>query len=84
MRLFARRQPDLSCRQAVALITDYLEDTLLPPDRARVDRHLATCPHCGRYLAQLRATIAAAGRIDADALDEPTRQELLALFRSTR
>ncbi|MGH9281560.1 MAG: zf-HC2 domain-containing protein [Acidimicrobiales bacterium] len=29
----------LTCRELVELVTDHLEDTLSPADRARFDRH---------------------------------------------
>ena len=53
---------DIACEQAVALATDYLEGALSPRDRARFERHLAGCPHCTEYLAQMRATIGLARR----------------------
>ena len=55
LRLF---RPDLVCQQAVELVTDYLEDEACRRgDRRRFGSHLAGCPHCTEYLAQMRATI---------------------------
>ena len=53
----------LTCREIVELLTDYLERTLPPDERARVDEHLATCAGCTAYLEQLRTTIGVLRRL---------------------
>jgi len=78
--LFRRRRA-VVCREAVELVTDYLEGALSRGDRARFEAHLAQCPHCNRYLEQIRTTIAAMGRIEPEALDPEVREELVALYR---
>ena len=60
-RLYMRLTRRLVCRQAVALMTDYLEGQLNPRDAKRLERHLARCDVCSEYLAQLRVTIDAPG-----------------------
>jgi anti-sigma factor RsiW len=79
-----RRRRDLVCQQAVELVTDYLEGALSPRDRARFEAHLAGCPHCTEYLEQIRATVAALGRIEPEELAPQAREELVALYRSWR
>lgn len=81
--LFRRRRA-IVCREAVELVTDYLEGMLSPRDRARFESHLADCPNCTRYLAQMRATIAAVGRIEPEALAPEARDELVGLYRRWR
>lgn len=76
-----RRRRDLVCRQAVELMTDYLEDTLARADRQRLEAHLAACPHCSEYLAQMRVAIAAAGRVEPESLPPEAVDDLVALFR---
>ena len=76
-----RRRRDLVCREVVELITDYLEDVLGPADRARLEAHLAACPHCSEYLAQMRTTLDALGRIKPEALEPEVQEELVALYR---
>jgi anti-sigma factor RsiW len=83
MRL-ARRRRDITCQQAVDLITDYLEDALPARARADLEYHLSDCPHCTEYLAQLRMTIAATGRVDTEELDPEIRETLIELYRKTR
>ena len=55
IRRWLRRRA-LVCRQAVALMSDYIDGALPERDWARLEHHLADCPHCTEYLAQLRAT----------------------------
>ncbi len=78
------RRRSIVCRQAVELITDYLEGALPAPDCARLEAHLACCPHCTAYLAQMRATIAAVGRIEPEELAPEVRDELVSLYSRWR
>ncbi len=85
MRLRARRRhPSLVCREAVALMTAYLEGTLGARDRERLEAHLAGCPHCSEYLAQLRVVIDTLGHAEPDALDDDALDDLVALYRRWR
>ena len=81
--LFRRRRA-LVCRQAVSLMTDYLDGALDERDRDRLEAHLATCPHCSEYLAQIRATIAAAGHVEPDDLSPEALDDLVVLYRNWR
>ena len=75
------RRRDLVCQQAVELVTDYLEGTLSRLARRRFEAHLAGCPHCTEYLAQMRATIELAGRITPADLTPQMQDEFIALYR---
>jgi len=75
---------DLRCVEAVALITDYLEGALSWRSRRRLERHLRGCANCSTYLEQMKATIAAAGRVEPEALSDEARAELIALYRRFR
>ena len=77
-----RAPDDLSCQELVELITDHLEDALSADDRARFDRHLATCPNCRTYLDQMRLTIALTGQLSEDDLSPESRDALLEAFRA--
>jgi anti-sigma factor RsiW len=84
-RLRARsRQPELVCQQVVELVTDYLEGALPIADRQRFERHLAGCPHCTEYLAQMRETIRLAGRLAPEDLTPVMRTDLTDLYRRWR
>jgi anti-sigma factor RsiW len=82
MRLLHRH--DLVCRQAVELVTDYLEGTLSVRARRRFEAHLAACPHCTEYLAQMRETIRLAGRLEPEDLTPQARDEFTDLYRRWR
>ena len=79
MRLLRGR--DLVCQQAVELMTDYLEDALSRAARRRFEAHLARCPHCTEYLAQLRETISLTGRLEPEDLTAQQRDEIVDLYR---
>jgi anti-sigma factor RsiW len=74
----------LVCRQAVALMSDYVDGNLSPRDAARLEQHLAGCPHCSEYLAQLRVTIDALGAATPADLGDDALDDLVALYREWR
>jgi anti-sigma factor RsiW len=76
-----RRGPAFVCQQMVELVTDYLEGALSREDRRSFEAHLAGCPHCTEYLAQMRATIALTGRLTPEDIPGPARDEFLELYR---
>lgn len=78
------RPRDLACQQAVELVTDYLEGMLSRADRRRFERHLASCPHCTEYFAQMRRTIELTGSITPDDLAPQVQDEFIALYRQWR
>ncbi len=71
---------DVTCREAVELVTDYLEGSLSTRERRRFEHHLARCDGCEGYLAQVRAVVAATGAVGPEDLDPATLQGLVALF----
>lgn len=83
MRFLRRRRP-LVCREAVELMADYLDGLLPDAEQARLEQHLAACPHCSEYLAQLRATMDALGRAEPEALSDAALGEIVALYQRWR
>ena len=81
IRLWRRRRRAIACRDAVALMTAYLDGALSASDRARLEGHLADCPHCSEYLAQLRVTIDALGRVDVEELPDDAVDDLVEIYR---
>jgi anti-sigma factor RsiW len=77
--MFRRRQ--LSCRQVVELVTEYLDGVMEPRRRARFEAHLAGCRGCSNYLEQFRTTVAVVGRLEVGDVPEPVMTELVAAFR---
>ena len=78
------RRRSLVCREAVSLMSDYIDGVLAERDRTRLDDHLADCPMCSEYLAQLRATIDALGHAEPDDLTDDALDEFVALYRQWR
>ena len=84
MRSWRRRRRALVCRDAVALMTAYLDGALDSRDNERLEAHLADCPHCSEYLAQLRATIDALGRVEPADVPDAAVDDLVELYRRWR
>ena len=82
VRWLRRRRRAVVCREAVALMGDYLEGALAPADARRLEAHLADCPHCSEHLAQLRATIRLLGRIEPDGVPDEALDDLVGLYRA--
>jgi anti-sigma factor RsiW len=72
---------DLTCRELVEVVTDYLEGALAPAEAARVEAHLAGCRHCRAYLEQMRLTLAALGRLTESDVAPDAEEALLRAFR---
>jgi anti-sigma factor RsiW len=72
---------DLVCRQAVALVSDYLDGALSRRQCRRLEAHLRQCPNCSRYLAQIRVTIDTVGHVEPEELDPAVKDDLIELYR---
>jgi anti-sigma factor RsiW len=68
----------VSCRDLVAIASDYIDEELPHDLVARVDLHLADCPYCREYLAQMRTTVRWLA-----SYDEPPSPELSARLMDT-
>jgi anti-sigma factor RsiW len=89
MRLFRRRRArtgrdPLMCQEFVELVTDYLEGTLPPAERARMDAHLAGCDGCAGYLEDMRRLVGTLHETPEPPPDAETRETLLRAFRELR
>ena len=76
-----RLRRDIVCQQAVELVTGYLEGTLARAGHRRFEAHLAGCPHCTEYLAQMRETISLTWRLAPEDLTPQMRDEFVELYR---
>jgi len=74
-------EDELSCQQVVELVTDYLENALLPELRRRLESHVEECLGCVNYLEQMQLTIDMLHQIARESVFPATKQELLQLFR---
>lgn len=71
----------MNCQEFVELVTEYLEGTLSPSDKARFDAHLAYCDPCIDYIEQIRLTIRTLGHLREEHIAPVARGHLLAAFR---
>lgn len=79
-----RLDRELTCAQLVELVTAYLDGQLTVPDTERFEEHIAFCGGCTAYLEQMRATIAATGRLQGGDLPAEVEESLLEAFRGWR
>jgi anti-sigma factor RsiW len=77
----ANTYEELSCRELVELVTDYLEDALPDGLRERFDEHIAHCSGCQTYLEQMRASIRTTGTLTPESLSPEAESALLEAFR---
>ena len=75
---------ELTCREIVELVTDYLEQALLPQTRVQFEEHIAACEGCTNYVEQVRKTIDMLHRLAAEPVLPATKQELLEVFRNLK
>jgi predicted anti-sigma-YlaC factor YlaD len=74
--------PEMTCHELVELVTEYLEDAMSAPERARLEVHLAGCRPCRHYLDQMRKSIDVMGTIPEEAVTPEAREDLLSVFRA--
>jgi predicted anti-sigma-YlaC factor YlaD len=72
---------EMTCKELVELITDYLEGRLPRSERRRFDEHVKQCKYCTTYLDQMRVTIRVLGRLREESIQPAAREELLSAFR---
>jgi anti-sigma factor RsiW len=73
--------PDLSCRELVELVTEYLEGRLPLEERTRFELHLGYCDYCRTYLRQMRRVLESAGELTEESIAPEAKRALLAAFR---
>jgi anti-sigma factor RsiW len=78
------RADDLACKEAVEIVTDYLEGALPTAGGRRLERHLETCPGCTEYLEQMRTLAASLPGLAEGSLPAAMRERLIAAFRDVR
>src|SRR2546428_11330967 len=77
--------PDLDCIVAVEQVTDYLEGALPLEARTEFEQHLVSCPGCVIYLRQVRAQVAASGKLaEPRPVAEEVTRKLLEMFHASR
>ena len=67
----------LVCKEFVELVTDYLEEALLPRTREASETHRTECPHCPTYFEQMQQTIHMLRQLATDEPFPETKEELI-------
>jgi anti-sigma factor RsiW len=75
---------EMTCRELVEVVSDYLEGRLPAGDKRRLEEHLRECPYCVAYIDQMRQTIAALGELTEESISPETRGALREAFRGWR
>lgn len=78
----------MTCKDAIAIMADYLESALSPELVEKLEEHLRDCAPCRAYLATYRKTkslAADAGRVEMpEEMKTRLRELLLAQLRERR
>jgi hypothetical protein len=72
---------EITCREVVELVTEYLDGAMSAPDRLLFEHHLVMCAGCATYLEQMRQTIARTGDLREEEIPAPALDSLLDAFR---
>ena len=72
---------ELTCKELVEVVTEYLEGRLPPAERVRFEEHVAFCSWCRTYLDQMRETVRLTGTFRENDLSPEARDGLLRVFR---
>jgi predicted anti-sigma-YlaC factor YlaD len=75
-------QNELNCQEVVELVTDYLEQALLPEKQAQFEEHIEMCPGCDTYLEQVQQTIMMLRKLSEQQTFPETKQDLVEIFRN--
>lgn len=73
---------DISCKELVELVSDYLSGPMTAAHRQKIERHLLLCDPCNVYVAQIRQTIRLTHELREPPRAQPMPEGLLAEFRA--
>jgi hypothetical protein len=71
---------EISCKQLVDLVADYMEEALTDESRVEFEQHLAECGYCTAYIQQMNLTVKLTKQLTDDEI-KPATTELLDIFR---
>ena len=74
-------ESEITCKDLVELVTDYLDDRMPAEQRLRFEEHIAFCSPCAVYLEQMRQTISVTGALREEDLDQESRDAMLSVFK---
>jgi predicted anti-sigma-YlaC factor YlaD len=74
-------KPDLTCREVVEQVTEYLDHALAIEVRNRLEQHLLICSPCVAFVDQHRSMLRVLGTLAASEPAATSKTQALALFR---
>jgi hypothetical protein len=74
-------KPDLTCREVVEQVTEYLDHALPIEVRNRLEQHLLICSPCVAFVDQHRSMLRVLGTLAATESTATSKAQPLALFR---
>ena len=74
---------ELSCKELVDLVADYLEETISEEARQQFEQHLGECGYCSTYVQQMHLTVKLTHQLaePETEVQKPAPDELMTLFR---
>ena len=66
------------------MVTNYLENILLPQARRQFEEHAKLCPGCETYLEQIQQTIVMLRKVADEPATPETKQKLLQVFHQLK
>jgi hypothetical protein len=72
---------NLTCKEVVELMTEFLGNTMEAKERVLLEQHLLVCPPCTLHLGQVRATIDLAALLRTAPAPCDGNEDLLERFR---
>ena len=75
---------DITCRELIEIVTEYLEGALTAEEREQVELHLNLCDGCAGYLDQIRVAIELSGRLTEESISAEAESRLLEAFRGMK
>jgi hypothetical protein len=75
---------ELTCRELVDLVTDYLDHRLALDRHVQVEQHLVLCTGCQRHLSQMHGTLRVLRAVPDDELRPETLGVLMEAFHDWR
>jgi predicted anti-sigma-YlaC factor YlaD len=73
---------ELTCKEFVEIVTEFLEGSMPVEERARFEAHLGACGGCRTYLEQILETIRMVGILSENHIPLDARDTQLNAFRS--
>ena len=72
----------ITCKDLTEVLTEYLEGTMAPEDRAVLEAHLLLCEGCATYVEQMRQVLRTVHALQVDEVEATAPDSLLEAFRA--